>query len=318
MTVAEVVVGDLSLAFTDSTTTPPFSIAIDPLDLTLRGLSSEPGAEFALDADVTIEKTGRLAVEGAVGALPPHACVKAELSGMPLPIFQPYVTPLANLEITGGTLDASGTVEISEIKPGTPPVIRFEGAAGSKDFVTRDTKRNETLVSWRSLDVGGISFAPEKIRISGILSAGAYAKIIIYPDRTTNLAAVFAPSVPQDTTGADSAASAPAPKKTPHPIPIAIDLVRVADCTADFSDLSLILPFSAAIHSLSGDVRELSSVDTARAGVSMEGSVKPSRRRSPSSGKRSPKGRSSVSTSAVAGTPRRIRKRSGNRNSPRS
>ena len=278
VTVSEVAVDGLSFAFKDSTTTPPFAIEIDPLDLTIRGLSSKPGAEFAIDADVTIEKTGKLGVEGVVAALPPHARVTANLSGLPLPIFQPYITPLANLEIVSGTLSVSGDLEIPEVKPRTPPDIRFKGAAGSKNFVTRDTKQNENLVTWKALEIGGVSFAPEKIRVSEVKSTGAYAKIVIYPDRTTNLAAVFAPSMPKDTTSADSAAAAPSPRKAsaPPPIPIAIDIVKVVDCTADFSDLSLILPFSAAIYSLHGDIQGLSSVDSARAGVTMDGSVKPS------------------------------------------
>jgi hypothetical protein len=280
--IAEVAVDDLSFAFQDSTTAPPFSIAIDPLDLTLRGVSSKPGSEFALDANVTIEQTGKLAVGGVVAALPPSARVKAVLSDFPLPIFQPYIKPFAHLEIVSGTVGAEGDIEISGVKPGTIPRVVFKGAAGSKNFVTKDTKNDENLVSWRSLDLAGVSYAPEKIHVSEVSSTGAYAKIVVYPDRTTNLATVFAPSMPKDSTGADSTATRedgaapPKKKSSPPPIPTAIDIVKIADCTADFSDLSLILPFSAAIHSLGGDIRGLSSVDTSRAGVTMDGSVNPS------------------------------------------
>ena len=283
ITVAETVIDDLSFAFTDSTTTPPFSVEIDPLDLTLRGLSSEPGAEFALDADVTIEKTGKLAVGGVVVALPPSARVKAELSDFPLPIFQPYINPFAHLEIVSGTIGAAGEIEIADVKPGTMPNVRFTGAAGSKNFVTKDTRQNENLVTWRSLDLSGVSYAPDNIHVSEVKSTGAHAKIVVYPDRTTNFAAVFAPSMPTDTTSADSSAAgddaaAPPSKKqsSPPPIPTTIDIVKVVDCTADFSDLSLILPFSADIHSLNGDIRGLSSAELARAEVTMEGSVNPS------------------------------------------
>jgi hypothetical protein len=89
--------------------------------------------------------------------------------------------------------------------------------------------------------------------------------------------------MPKDSTGADSLAAdggeeaaRPKKKSSPPPIPTAIDVVKIAGCTADFSDLSLILPFTAAIHSLGGDIRGLSSVDTSRAGVTMDGSVNPS------------------------------------------
>ena len=281
MTIAETAVDDLSFAFTDSSTTPPFSIGIDPLDLTLRGVSSKPEAEFALDADVTIEKTGKLTLDGVVAAIPPRARVKASLSDFPLPVFQPYINPLARLEIVSGTIGAAGDIEISDVKPGAVPRVVFEGAAGSKNLVTRDTKQNENLVTWRTVDLSRVSYAPDKIHVSEVKSEGVYAKIVVYPDRTTNFAAVFAPSVPKDSTSADSTAAeagAPPPKKkpSPPPFPIAIDVVRVVDCSADFSDLSLILPFSAAIHSLGGDIRGLSSAELARAGVTLDGSVNPS------------------------------------------
>jgi hypothetical protein len=283
VSVAEIAVDDLSFAFTDSTTTPPFSIGIDPLDLTLRGVSSKPEAEFALDADATIEKTGKLAVNGVVAALPPSARVKAELSGFPLPIFQPYIKPFALLEIVSGTVGASGEIEISGVEPNTIPRVVFKGTAGSKNFVTKDTKNDENLVSWRSLDLSGISYSPERIHVSEVRSSGAYAKIVVYPDRTTNLAAVFAPSMPKDSTTADSlaasgeeAAARPKKKSSPPPIPTTVDIVKISDCTTDFSDFSLILPFTAAIHSLGGDIRGLSSVDTSRAGVTLDGSVNPS------------------------------------------
>jgi hypothetical protein len=268
--IKELMVDELAFAFADSSTAPPFSIGIDPLDLVLRDVTMTPGAEFPLEVEATIEKTGRLTVSGVVGAYPPLVRIDADLRDLPLPIFQPYVDPFAYLEIVSGTASVKGAIEVADIGPERIPDVRFRGGAGSRNLVTKDRKQNEKLVAFRSLDIREMSYTPDRLRISEVVAEGGYAKIVVYPDRTTNLAAVFAPPIPADSTAADSSGvGAP-------PLPTTINVIKFVDCTADFSDLSLILPFSAGVHGLGGEIRGLSSADTARAEVTMDGSVKPS------------------------------------------
>ncbi len=135
VTVAEVAVDDLSFAFTDSTTTPPF---VDR-DRSARSHATE--SELGAGRRIRSRRRCHDREDGKAHrrrrcrrASRRSARVKAALSDFPLPIFQPYITPLAHLEIVSGTVGATGDIEISDVKPGTIPRVVFKGVGGIEEL----------------------------------------------------------------------------------------------------------------------------------------------------------------------------------------
>jgi hypothetical protein len=294
----ELAVRDLGVKFSDRTRVPPFEVAVVPVNVTLRDISNAPGARFALRSDVTIAEKGHLALSGSVGALPPAADLDLQLTDLPLPIFQPYLNPIAKLQVSSGGLSVKGSLRYRDAKP--VPDVAFQGRVESRRLLTRDRRDNERFLAWNAVEVNGIDASPAKVEIGSVKLTEPFAKILIRRDRTTNVqeilglpmpdsAAAASPPPPRKqqkkrggTTGTKAATPKPsealeAMKASPAPpIPVKVGRIEVVNGSADFADLSLVLPFAARIEQLSGHVTQLSSRSSGRADVVLEGRLQPS------------------------------------------
>jgi hypothetical protein len=299
VTLDEFAVRDLGLALEDRTVEPPFAVSLAPVNVTVRGISSRPGATFDVATDVTIAGKGRLDVTGTAAAQPPAADLVVRLADLPLPIFQPYLNTAARMQLVSGTFGVKGGLRLRMEK--NQPDLAFKGSLGSRAFLTRDGIDGEPFLSWKSVDVTGIDFASGRLRVDAAKLTEPYAKVLVHRDRTTNLQDIFGiPTV--DSTAVASAPPPEAPKGKKHgkpakqaqpkasealaemqrnaagiqALPVRIGAIEVSDGSADFADLSLILPFAAHIEHLNGGVKGLSSDSASRATVTLDGRMQPS------------------------------------------
>jgi hypothetical protein len=116
---------------------------------------------FALQSDVTIAEKGHLALSGSVGALPPAADLELQLTDLPLPIFQPYLNPIAKLQVSSGGLSVKGSLRYRDAKP--VPDVAFQGRVESRRLLTRDRRDNERFLAWSAVEVSGIDASPAKV-----------------------------------------------------------------------------------------------------------------------------------------------------------
>ena len=302
VTLSEFAVRNLGIAFEDRTIAPPFAVTVAPANLTVRNISTEPGARFDLESDVTIAEHGILKCSGAVTATPPLADLKLSLADLPLTIFQPYLDHVAKLRLVGGTFGVSGDLTYRDHKP--LPDVRFKGRVESNRFLTRDRIDNERFMTWKAFQVEGIRYAPDSLSVGSVRLVEPYAKLIIHRDRTTNVQDILgmapAPpdSAPADSVGGDAASATPlaaaqpaeahktakdhpAPASKPAPaagpaFPVRVGKIEVVNGSSDFADLSLLLPFAARIDSLRGSVTGLSSDSASLAVVELDGVAQPS------------------------------------------
>jgi len=298
VTLDEFAVRDLGLALEDRTTEPPFAVSLAPVNVTVRNLSSRPGATFDVATDVTIAGKGRLDITGTAAAQPPAADLTLRLADLPLPIFQPYLNAAARLQLVSGTFGVTGGLRLRMVKD--QPDVGFKGSIGSRGFLTRDRLDGEPFLSWKSVDVSGIDYGAGRLRVDTAKLGEPYAKVLVHRDRTTNLQDIF--GIPTVDSAAAANAPPPAPKgkargkpaKEAQPkasealaemqksaagmqvMPVRIGAIEVTEGSADFADLSLILPFAAHIEHLNGGVKGLSSDSASRATVALDGRMQPS------------------------------------------
>jgi hypothetical protein len=116
-----------SSAYTDRTVTPPFTLALDPVDGTVKGVSSTATAGAALDIEGTVRSGGRLDLEGEMDILDPKRLT--DLSIDVRKAVMPPVTPMSvryiGHPITEGVIDIGLEYEITN-----------SDLAGSNRFVT--------------------------------------------------------------------------------------------------------------------------------------------------------------------------------------
>jgi len=127
LTVDSVTLHGCSSAYTDRTLTPPFTLALDPVDGTARGISSTATAGAALKIEAPIRSGGQMHLEGEMDLLDPK-----RLTDLSIDIRQAVLPPVSPMSVRyiGHPLD-EGTVDI-----GLEYRITNSDLVGGNRFVT--------------------------------------------------------------------------------------------------------------------------------------------------------------------------------------
>ena len=309
---------DATLSMQDRSTTPAASFELAPMNLQVGGISQDLSHPLDVQLDSGINAKGKLTMKGSVWPAPLLADLNVGLAGFQLEAIQPYLAQHTALTLKDGSLNVDGKLHVeppSDSAPAgkhvgkrrveTKPMLQFAGNVSVDHLHTVDNLLRQDLIKWNRLQIKGINFqhAPDRLDVDQILANRLYARVLVEPDRTLNVAQVLAgpkglppPSAdtPSDSAAPEAAAakpvaSRPVPAKdskkavvaaaVPPPapatpmMPINIKKVVVQASSANFSDLSLKPNFSASIVALEGSVTGLSSKPNSRAKIDLHGQV---------------------------------------------
>jgi len=286
ISVPEVTLERFKVSAQDRRMHPAATLLLSPLRVQLTGYDTA-----ARDIDVTLETgvndSGRLSVQAKAatgsGALKAHN----EASDLALTMLQPYIGNYTSMTLLQGKLGTRLDVERED--DGT---LKVKGNTFVADLRTVDDALKQDFIRWKGLRVADMSYVskPAMLRIGTITALEPYARVIIAPDRTTNVGRILkppgaaaaappasgepAPRVPRHKTSASAppeAAAAPAGPVTPFPV--SIGAIRFVDGSANYADLWIKPSFAIGIQSLGGAVSGLSSDPRSRAKVQLEGKV---------------------------------------------
>lgn len=269
----------------DRTVQPVAKFELAPVALTVNGWSTDASAKVQVDADVTINKKGKLLGKGDMQLEPLSAQLAVELKDFELPEIQSYLNATTAMTLHSGRLGVKGDVSYAATPESAPPV-KFKGEVRVTDLRTTDQLVNEDFVKWRSLTMTGIDFSqhPDKLVINRIVARQPYGKVVIAKDTTLNVTKVLSPhgTTEQQEAGDEVAAGKEAAAKqpvvaarddTPPMFPIRIKTIQFIDGSANFADYSIEPSFATGILELKGTVTGLSSDPKSRAKVKLDGKV---------------------------------------------
>jgi hypothetical protein len=301
---------EAAISAEDRTVQPAVKVVLAPLSLTLQGMSLDMSKPVKVALDTKINQTGSLAVDGDITPQPLAAALKVKMSGIDLAIAQPYLARRTAMVLRSAKLGGE-----TQVSYGGKPAVKLTGDLYVENFRTVDAALQDALIDWDRLDVRGLDFeqSPNRLDIAEVAARKMYARIIIEPDTSLNVARVLqgpggAPTsappkpvnsvapgpsraastgqaAPPDEASARVAGTSPrrgraATVKTgpaaPTPQiawPMAIKKVRLEAGRTDFTDLSIKPNFSAGIRGLEGSVLGLSSDPKSRAKVDLHGNV---------------------------------------------
>ena len=179
----------------DRSVKPVAKFELAPIALTVNGWSTDTTAKVQVDADVTIDKKGKLLSKGDVQLEPLSAQLSVDLKDFELPAIQPYLNEMTAMTLHSGRLSVKGDVSNAATPESASPVT-FKGELRAADVRTTDELVNEDFIKWRSLVVSGIDFSqnPDKLQIDRIVARQPYGKVVIAKDRTLNVTQVLNPS----------------------------------------------------------------------------------------------------------------------------
>jgi uncharacterized protein involved in outer membrane biogenesis len=297
--VPQIAVEGLKIAAEDRQVHPALAINIDPLNLTVGGFNTRPDDVLDLTLDSTINGSGKLSAKGKLTPRSGAASLHADLLGLGLPAIQPYLSRYTSMTLAKGTLGAH-----VDLEHGADGTLQIKGSTRVSDLKTVDDKNRRDFVTWKELKVEEASYRsrPQSLRIKSVTLVQPYARMIIFPDRTTNIGEILSPagskpaaspepaaqaapqataatapprdrSAPRQRKGKAAAAASVAPPKPLTPWPLSIGAVRFVNATLDYTDLWIKPSFSVGIQALNGAVTGLSSDPHSRAKVELAGKI---------------------------------------------
>ena len=285
ISLARLVVTDFAADFEDRAWSRPMQSGVENLNLTVTDFSSAPGSTFQLELETGITSGGQVNASGTVGLDPQNAVLDIDISSLSLDPLEAAIGDNSKVRLLSGALSLDG-----KLSHDGNETMAFTGTARVDELATQDTILNERFVAWKNLSIPSLEFAldKKKLAIDTLAFDAPYAKLTVKEDGTTNINDIFPDeTASDDTAGTDerssgtdaesdaATGSVAVADEDSGAVPFKIDVgkVTINDGSANFADLSLPLPFATAIHSMSGEVGNISSHSGEPATVKIKGTV---------------------------------------------
>jgi hypothetical protein len=179
------------VAVEDREVKPALAIAVDPLNIQVAGFNTRPDDVLDVTVDSGVNGTGKLGAKARV--TPQNGDVKAhvEASALALPFLQPYLSRYTSMTLLKGSLGA----HLDVVHRGDG-YLEVTGDTELSGLRTVDDQQKRDFVSWKGLKVAAIQYRskPQGLRIKSVTLEEPYARMVIFPDRTTNIKEVLAPA----------------------------------------------------------------------------------------------------------------------------
>jgi uncharacterized protein involved in outer membrane biogenesis len=271
---------------------PAVALLLSPLNIHVAGFNISPDDTLDVTLDTGVNSSGKLTARAKVTPKTGSVTAHVEAAGVELPVLQPYIARYTSMTLLKGVLATK--LDIERRADGN---LSVKGNTEVADLHTVDNALKQNFVNWKALRIADIGYrsSPQSLRIGSVTAVEPYVRMIIAPDRTTNISAVLKPpgakkeAPSDDSTAAASkpakgaAAVAAAATKTQTgtlapaapltPFPMSIRTVTLVNGTANYADLWIKPSFAISILSLHGTVAGLSSDPKSRAKVKLDGKL---------------------------------------------
>ncbi len=258
---------DYTLALSDQGFQPPLAYDLERVSINAGPWALPPDKPLALELSLIVKQGGKLQAKGSMDLKQQSGDLRLELADLALAPLETAIRQHSTLTLVSGTAGSTGRLRWNSAKD---TVLRFAGDAAISELELQTAANKEKLLGWQGFTASGIDYnsSDNRLSVSRMNLARPYARLVVNKDRSTNLAAIGRPAP------ASAAAPAPAPEAAKRtPLAVNIDRVSVERGSMDFTDLSLVLPFSTHIKSLGGSVSGLSSAPESRASLKFEGRI---------------------------------------------
>ena len=262
-------IGGVRVALAAEGFEPAVAYDIDIVRAAARNITSDGKTPIRCEAALRVAQGGEVRAAGEIRDLGGRIAGNVKVEHLTLKPFAPLVARDTTLKLDSGEVSASARIEYRAGKGG--PELRVAGGAGIRDLLLSESVGGERLLAWKALEASGIAFSlePDRLTVEDVRLVEPGAKIVIFKDRSLNLATVMKPRP----AGAAPAAGRAGPEASTPAMDVAVDRVRVENGVVDFSDLSLVLPFAAKVEEFNGTVTGISTNPAGAAALALEGKV---------------------------------------------
>jgi outer membrane protein OmpA-like peptidoglycan-associated protein len=266
------------VTFNDTKPYKPANIHIVPLQLKATNLSLEKGARGNLDLALTLDKKGEISAQGPLGLEPLNANLALDVKNIGIRAFQSYFTDKVKIDVTRGMVSTAGNLTLAKDKK-NELVIKYSGKAYVNNLATIDKAQSNDFLKWKALSFDQIQtgFNPFFLRIKTISLADFYSRIIINPDKTTNIQHILSDDGKKEPEEKEPPAKSAEKKKetkpSTKPADIKIGKIIFRGGNIDFRDNNIKPNYAANMLNMTGSITGLSSQYMTRADVALKGNL---------------------------------------------
>jgi len=264
-------INNFALNFTDKTLATPAKLNLSSLKLTASDLSNKEGASLPFNLAFTFNNKGHLKLDGQAVISPLSSHLNLAVNDIAIKDFQAYINKFVRLDIISGLFNINANITLNQQQE-KPMAINVNADSHIDNFVTRDQITNKDFLNWKKLSLNKINLnvAANDYSIGSIKLDQPYARVLIRKDKTMNVNDIVI-----NTEKSDKAADKQQPEKNEEsdPVKFKVNHFVMSNGVSDFSDRSLILPFTAHINQLKGSVKGISSDKKATIKVALDGRV---------------------------------------------
>jgi hypothetical protein len=266
------------ITFIDDKPYQPVNIHIVPLQLKAANLSLEKDTQGNIDLTLTLDKKSEISVQGTLGLEPLNANLALNVKNIGIRTFQSYFTDKVKIDVTRGAVSTIGNFSLATGKKGEP-VIKYAGKVSVNNLASIDKAQSNNFLKWKDLSFDQIQsgYNPFFLHIKTISLADFYARIIINPDKTTNIQNIFSDDSKKEPEKKEPPArygekkqEAKPPEK---PADIKIGKIIFRGGNIDFHDNNIKPNYAANMLNMTGSITGLSSQDMTRADVALKGNL---------------------------------------------
>ncbi|MGH7411954.1 MAG: DUF748 domain-containing protein, partial [Candidatus Methylomirabilis sp.] len=247
------------------------------VDLSVMNLSTKEGRKGDVSLSFRLNQKGRVVTKGSIGVHPLFAELAVNVKNVAIRPVQPYFTDRVKIVVTNGDVSSSGNLSMTDQK-GIGLQMTFQGDTSLSQFSSIDKANAEDFLTWESLFLSGlhVGYNPTFFRINKVALADFYARLIIHPDGSLNLAQTIHATPEQ--AGPLAATKARKPDTSSRAPDKGVQDIRVQQITLqggriNFSDRSIKPNLSMNLVEIGGRVSGLSSEETTLADVELRGKL---------------------------------------------
>jgi hypothetical protein len=271
-------VQEASLTFSDLSTPTPFKKTVSPVDVSIKGFSTE--RERAADLGVSYKgRSGEaISVKGAISINPVKAELKVSVKKVDISPVRSYVDDMLRIIITKGRASASGRLKLA-VSDERGVTAAYSGDALLSGFSSISKVDKEDFLKWDTLAINGIDagYSPNQLSIDGVALSGFYSRLIVNPDGVLNVQEIIIRKGEEEAGVPPERAEAPddvdAAEKKPFFREINIDAVTLQGGHINFTDRHVKPGITIDLFEMGGRVSGLKSLEDSYADVNLLGKL---------------------------------------------
>lgn len=222
----------------------PLELELDQISLRTAPLTVPLAGRLHVALGLRVQRAGRVEVEGDVPLTGGPLGLDVRVDALPLALAQPFVAPVARVELAKGALSLGGRLELDG------PRTTYRGGLAVRQLSVMESQADREVLGLDELSLTGIELAlpPVVATVETLRLAGLRTQMVVSPDGKNNYAALAVPAPP-------SARAAPAEAAAPAAPPqVTIGALVLDKLRADYLDRSVSPPFSVKLSALSGRI----------------------------------------------------------------